>query len=136
MREFPLTSSDSSKRVTPTMKGASTSADRLFTSQENADSSLFDNAFMGTNTVSLKLEALKREGIKIMSNTENEYKLVLPSNLTASQAFKLVSSLNPGIEVAYTEEMEEQAELLAKKTKKPLWSFESEGNTIKLKRMF
>jgi hypothetical protein len=118
------------------MRGASISADALFNEDREKQEHLFEGAFTQTNRIELRLEALKREGIRVMSNGVDEYKLVLPANITATQAHALVSSLNPGIEVNYSEDLEEQAETLAKKSKKPFWGFIPNGNTVLLKREF
>lgn len=133
MKEFDLKSSE--EQVTYGMKGTDTAADALFGDRQ-VDSQLFDQTFIGASSSSLKLEALKKEGVRVFSKGEQEYQLVLPANITATAVHKLVSSLNPGIEVSYTDEMEEQAEILAKKTKKPIWGFSTEGNVVTLKRSF
>ena len=118
------------------IKGSSSSADALFSEAREKDESLFEGAFTKTNQIALKLEALKNQGIRVLSNGEDCFKLVLPANVTPIQAHALVSKLNPGVEVQYTDEMEEQAEQLAKKSKKPFWGFIPEGNTVLLKREF
>lgn len=118
-------------------QGSLKAADRLFASNnEKSIEGLFDNAFLRTHQPSLKLEALKSEGIRVMSNGSTEFNLVLPSNITSSKAFALISKMNPDIVVNYTDDLESMAEELVNKPEKPIWGFETEGNNIKLKRMF